>query len=253
MALLREYRSSPDLEKGVVARGRKPQVRQKEPDLRSVRPINRGAIASNPKAMRNETRTTQKHLMALFDHTSFERHFQPESTVLLHGDPANAIYRISSGTVRCCTIDADGGRQIFSFAKKGDYIGISDIDTWHFTAEAVDHVVLKSVPRAVLEQALAVNICLREEVRTILCDLLAQRERQILSLITKKAPERLLGFLQDFSASRSITGFVVLPMNRRDIGDHLGMTTETASRSFGVLKNRGDIELETPEKYRLVG
>jgi CRP-like cAMP-binding protein len=210
-----------------------------------------GRPASIPKASKN--RTGRQHIDALFETPSFQHHYQPESTILLHGDPADAIYKIISGTVRCCTIGAGGGRQIFSFAKKSDYIGISDFDAWHFTAEAVDHVILKSIPRRAVEQALAVNIPLREEIRALIRDLLVQRERQLLSLIHQKAPERLFGFLQDFSASRASSGYVVLPMCRRDIADHLGMTTETVSRAFGVLKKRGSIEMATPEKYRLLG
>ncbi len=196
--------------------------------------------------------TEGQNLSALFQKSSFERHFRPESTILLHGAKAEAVYRVVSGTIRCCTIDPDGGRQIFSFAKKGDYIGFSDIDTWHFTAEAVDHVILKSVSRSLLEQAMAVNVSMRTEIWALMRGHLVRRERQLLSLITQKAPERLLGFLQDFSATRPSTSFVALPMCRRDIADHLGMTTETTSRAFSLLKKRGAIEMATAEKYRLL-
>ena len=245
--------ASPARESRIVPTGRMPMIRTKKKDNRSIGPVRHDAVRSAPSVETREDRNKHKHLNALFDQSSFEQHFQPESTILLHGDPADTLYQVTSGTVRCCTIDADGLRQIFTFARKGDLIGISDMDTWHFTAEAVDHVVVRSVSRPILEQALAVQISLREEVRELMCELLVRRERQLLSMISKKAPERLLGFLQDFSANRSNSGFVALPMSRRDIGDHLGMTVETASRSFSDLKNRGIIEMNTPEKFRLVG
>ncbi|MFZ1467841.1 MAG: helix-turn-helix domain-containing protein [Paracoccaceae bacterium] len=192
------------------------------------------------------------NLQELFESAAFEQHFKPESTIILHGDQASAIYLVVSGTIRCCTIDPDGGRQIFSFAKSGDYVGISDIDTSHFTAEAVDHVIVRSLSRTVVEQALAVNSALRKDVRSRMHNLLVQREKQLFSLISQKAPERLLAFLHDFAASRGTSGFIVLPMSRQDIGDHLGMTMETASRAFGALKARGAIEMTTADKYRLV-
>lgn len=191
-------------------------------------------------------------LNALFEKFPSERHYQPESTILLHGDPADGVYKVISGTVRCCTIDEDGCRQIFSFQKKGDFIGISDIDAWHFTAEAVDHVILRSVPRASLEQELAVNISLREELRALIGGLLIKREHQLLAIISKKAPQRLLSFLRELASTRTGSGFTVLPMCRRDIADHLGITTETVSRAFGVLKKSGAIEMLTPEKYRIL-
>ncbi|SEK84409.1 Crp/Fnr family transcriptional regulator [Pacificibacter marinus] len=193
-----------------------------------------------------------ENLSALFRKFPAERHYQPQNTILLHGDTADAVYRVISGTVRCCTIDEDGGRQIFSFQKKGDFIGMSDVDAWHFTAEAVDHVIVQSVPRASLEQELAMNFTLRMEMRYLINRLLIKREHQILSLISHKAPQRLLNFLREFATTRSSSGFTVLPMCRRDIADHLGMTTETTSRAFGVLKNSGAIEMTTPDKYRLL-
>lgn len=205
-----------------------------------------------PTARQNQSATQSDELHAFFKRNSFEQHFQPNSTVLLHGDPAEAIYFVVSGTVRCCTIVPDGRRQIFSFAKKGGFIGISDMDSWHFTAEAVDHVIVKSAPRIRLEQELAVNAQLRHEIRTHIRGLLEERERQLLTLSTTKGPERLYRFLEEFAASRPGTGFVALPMCRRDIGDHIGLTTESVSRAFSHLKRNGLIDLKSCEKYRIV-
>lgn len=100
-------------------------------------------------------------LRALADASGFRQHFQPDSTIILHGDPAEAIYLVESGTVRCSSIDSNGARQIFSFLVKGDILGISDLDRCHFTAEAVDHVIVKSVSRQHLEQRFAVDAQLR--------------------------------------------------------------------------------------------
>lgn len=190
-------------------------------------------------------------LLALFNAKSFQQTFQPGSTILLHGYPADAVYLIVSGTVRCCTISPEGSRQIFRFAKKGEFVGIADMDTWHFTAEAVDHVTVKSVPRSTVEQSLAVNIPLRQELRQYICDQLQTREKQLLSIVTSKAPERLFQFLSDFASTRSGTGYIALPMCRRDIADHLGMSVETVSRAFGDLKNKGRISLACAEKYKI--
>ncbi|WP_353351769.1 Crp/Fnr family transcriptional regulator [Aquicoccus sp. SU-CL01552] len=191
-------------------------------------------------------------LISLVEQKGFRQHFQPNSTVLLHGDPANAVYFIESGIIRCCTIDGHGRRQIFSFAKKGEFVGLSDTDRWHFTAEAVDHVIVKSVPRAILEQEIAGSTPLRHEVRAYIRGLLEQREKLLLTLANANGPDRLYGFLEDFAASRSNAGYVVLPMCRRDIGDHIGLSTESVSRAFSDLKRKGRIDLKSHEKYRIV-
>lgn len=215
-------------------------------DVGSVELRNTDLRNTNPR-----NKDTGNTLSSLFGAKSFQQTFQPDSTILLHSYPADAVYLIVSGTVRCCTISAEGSRQIFRFAKKGEFLGISDIDTWHFTAEAVDNVIVKSVPRATVEQALAVSIPLRQELRARLCGQLECRERQLLALVASKASERLLQFLRDFAFARPAAGYVVLPMCRRDIADHLGMSVETVSRAFSDLKKNGHIDLATAEKFRL--
>lgn len=142
-------------------------------------------------------------------------------------------------------------RQIFSFAKKGAFVGLADLDRWHFTAEAVDHVILKTIPRSALEQLLAVDISLRQEIREYVSRALAQRERQLLALVSQKAPERLLEFLSEYSASRPGNGHVAIPMSRRDIADHLGLSLETVSRAFSELKRKGAIDLASFDKYKV--
>lgn len=198
-------------------------------------------------------RNTEGSLLSLFSATPFEKLYLPDSTILLDGDTADGMYLVTSGTVRCCTINSDGNRQIFRFATQGDVLGLSDIDTWHFTAEAVDHVKLKSIPRHSVEQALAVDISLRQELRALMCTQLQCREQQLLSMMTRKAPERLHGFLRDFAKDQPTGTTIVLPMCRRDIADHLGMSFETVSRAFGLLKGAGLIDLVSAEKYRLTG
>lgn len=204
-------------------------------------------------AKQTQTSRDDTELLTLFRNASFEQHFQPGSTILLHGDPADAIYLVVSGTIRCCTVDSEGRRQIFAFPKKGDFVGVSDIDRWHFTAEAVDHVIVKSIPRLTLEQELAVNISLRHEMRAHMRELLARRERQMLTLVSTKGPERLYRFLEEFAATRSGGGHIVLPMCRRDIGDHIGLSMESVCRAFSDLKRRGLIDLKSHEKYKLIG
>ncbi|SFT01486.1 CRP/FNR family transcriptional regulator, nitrogen fixation regulation protein [Sulfitobacter marinus] len=214
-------------------------------------PATRGSATKiNSTAPEAPNETTA--LLTLFRAHAFEQHFQPGSTVLLHGDTADAIYLVVSGTIRCCTVDSEGHRQIFSFSKKGEFVGISDMDIWHFTAEAVDHVILKSIPRSTLEQELAVNMSLRQEVRAYVRALLMRRERQMLTLIIAKGPDRLYQFLKEFAATRSGTGHVVLPMCRRDIGDHIGLSMEGVSRAFSRLKRQGLIDLKSHDRFKIV-
>lgn len=191
-------------------------------------------------------------LAELFREAGPARHVQPRGTILLHGEPTDALYRVDSGTVRCCTIDAGGHRQIFRFARSGEYLGFVDRKRWHFTAEAVDHVILRAVPRAAFEQALAEDAALRLEVHALVARQLEERERQLSMLVHLSAKQRLLHFLVAFAANRRSDAFAVLPMTRQDLGDHLGLTLETVSRSFGALKRDGAIEMRGNDRFRIV-
>lgn len=191
-------------------------------------------------------------IAGLFRDCPVPRHVMPGGTIFLHGERADVIYQVVSGTVRCCTITSDGRRQIFRFARGGELLGFIDPETWHFTAEAVDHVILKAVPRASFERALMVDPALQHEVRALVSRELEARERQLCMLIHLPAVERLRWFLEEFAASRRAEGFVVLPMTRQDIGDHLGLTLETVSRGFGALKRSGAIEMRGTDRFRMI-
>ncbi|AKH98782.1 cAMP-binding protein [Hoeflea sp. IMCC20628] len=243
--------STPDISTSVMN-----SVSNQRPDSENIFHIKKRSAYGNPSSANPIKRIStdlkrRNNLTSLFETKFFQHHFQPNNTILLHGDPIEEYYMIVSGIVRCCTINPEGARQIFRFAKKGDFLGLSDIDAWHFTAEAVDHVILKSIPHAQMKQALSKDIKLRDAVREQVCSQLEDRERQLLSMVSAKASERLFQFLCEFASSRPGTGYITLPMCRRDIADHLGLSVETVSRTFSELKRKGRIDLACSEKYKI--
>lgn len=187
----------------------------------------------------------------LFDDRARLRDFEAGSTILLHGAPASAVFRVVSGTVRCCTITESGRRHIFRFARAGDLIGLDEFDTWHFTAEAVDRVRLLAAPRETLERALLDDPALHGEMRALIARELAAREEQLVVVSAARAEERLLWFLAGFARRPDADGFTTLPMTRQDIGDHLGLTLETVSRVFSGLKRKGAIAMRGTNGFRL--
>lgn len=187
----------------------------------------------------------------LFDRKAPVRHVLPGSVLFLHGEAANSVYHVVSGTIRCCTISKDGRRQIFRFAQGGDFLGLADFDTWRYTAEAVDHVILRAISRECVEKTMRENPRVMCAVRGLLVNELAIREQQLISIAYDAAAERLQRFLKDYADRRASTGFTVLPMTRQDIGDHLGLTLETVSRAFSSLRKAGVIEMKGSDRFRI--
>ena len=76
---------------------------------------------------------------------------------------------------------------------------------------------------------------------------LAAAQEQMLLLGRKTAREKIASFLLMLSRRATQRGQagdpVSVPMSRNDIGDYLGLTTETVSRTFTQLKRGGSINL----------
>lgn len=189
-------------------------------------------------------------LAEVFDRFSKTQKYESGQTILIHGAPAERRYQVVSGTVRCCTFTEDGHRQIFRFVRTGDFFGFADFEEWHFTAEAVDEVVLRSIPYTIFEREAAADQRIAREVRRHVSDALATLERQLVMLSFLRAEERLLWFLTEQAGT--CEDLVQLPMTRQDIGDHLGLSLETVSRAFSTLRRQGKIELHGSVRYRML-
>lgn len=181
--------------------------------------------------------------------------FAKGKTLFMEGDPADTMYEIVSGVVRCYTLSEDGQRQIFKFVGAGDMLGLAALDEYRYEAEAVDTVVVRSCPRVEFELALSRDRGLQEELRRSICVELLAREQHMVMLTHMDSTQRVLWFLDGFTKTgrRAPGGFVHLPMPRHDIGDFLGLTMETVSRTFSALKKEGVVEMPRSDRYRLHG
>ncbi|MEO1530538.1 MAG: cyclic nucleotide-binding domain-containing protein [Pseudomonadota bacterium] len=179
-----------------------------------------------------------------------------ERVLFVDGEEADAVYLVTSGVIRCCLISEDGRRHIFSFATAGRLLGLPFAARRHFTAEAVSRARVLVLPLPQLEKAAQRSPELVRAQRRYVRDELRQRERHLLRIASLPAEARLRAFLSDFAQQagkdlKLASGFVALPMSRRDIADHLGLTLETVSRAFGALRRRGQLELLGKSAYRL--
>jgi CRP/FNR family transcriptional regulator len=85
---------------------------------------------------------------------------------------------------------------------------------------------------------------------------LASARDLMLTTGQRSASERLVGFLLALSRRNTRNGqdptLLELPMTRADIGDFLGLTIETVSRTFTKLRTLGLIELPQTNRVRIV-
>jgi CRP/FNR family transcriptional regulator len=161
-----------------------------------------------------------------------------DHTIFFEEDPANTIYQVVSGALRTSRVMADGRRYVVDFLFPGDFAGLNDGSTRKMTTETLCETVLIRYSRREFETALDANRRLGRMILSVLHGGLACAHDRLFLLGRKTAVERLATFLLTMAARKG-GDRLELPMNREDIADHLGLTTETISRTFSRLKAKG--------------
>ncbi len=166
----------------------------------------------------------------------------PGTTFVDEGEPALHVFTVTDGIVKLFKLLADGRRQIVGFLVVGDIFGFAPGDKYTVSAEAVSPVTLWRFPRRQLERAFTDFPAVERELLDSMTRELAAAQDQMVLLGRKTAHERVASFLLSLARRQGhADGSVDLPMTRTDIADYLGLTMETVSRVFTVLKGSGCI------------
>ena len=189
-------------------------------------------------------------LSDLFDGAAVSKRFDPGATIACEGEPQHWVYRVARGCVRSCIYSSEGHRKILRFHKPGEILGASASDDWKTTEEAVDTVVLEALSVSAFETALARSDRAQRELRDCLAEEIEAHARLLVLTANSSAIERVRSFLRSYADGRESAGFVALPMCRRDIADHLGLSMESVCRSISALKRSGVIDLRGASFFR---
>jgi CRP/FNR family transcriptional regulator len=188
-------------------------------------------------------------------HASLRR-VEAKEFVFAEGDLISHLYRIETGAVALYKVLADGRRQILGFAYPGDLIGLGAQGEHVMNAQAIKPTRLRCLPVSALRQSAARDPLLGFKLYEALARELAATRDLMLTTGQRSATERVAGFLLAFSRRSKRNGQdpaqFDLPMTRADIGDFLGLTIETVSRTFTKLKVLGLIKLPQSNHVKLV-
>ncbi|HYC13113.1 MAG TPA: helix-turn-helix domain-containing protein, partial [Stellaceae bacterium] len=170
------------------------------------------------------------------------------------GDTASRYYKVVSGAIRSCKLLPDGRRHIGDFFLAGDFIGLNALESYAFTAEAVADATLVRYKRRDVEALALSDPRIGKSLLGRLCSDLSQAHARMLLLGRMNAQERLANFLLRMAQRSAACGanLVSLPMTRTDIGDYLGLTTETVCRTLAQLKNSGLIDAPSSHEVRVL-
>lgn len=176
-----------------------------------------------------------------------DRVLEAGECLFFEGDPNEAYYVVLEGSLKLYKLLADGRRQVTGFLFKGDFLGLTFADEHSVTAEALENVKLCQMPRSTFEMLAEDSQPLGRKLLQVATRGIASAQEQMLLLGRKTAQERLASFLLWLSARAEDRGDsptkLAVPMSRTDMGDYLGLTVETVSRTVTKLKTSGVIHL----------
>jgi CRP/FNR family transcriptional regulator len=176
--------------------------------------------------------------------------------IFYEGDPARHVFNVAAGAVRLSRLLPDGRRQITGFLFAGDFLGLAYDETYTYSAEAIERSELCRFSRAQFEALLDGHPRMERRLLGMASNELATAQDQMVLLGRKTAREKLASFLIMLSRRAERRGQqanpVHVPMTRTDIGDYLGLTIETVSRTFTDLRKARLIELQPDHAVRLL-
>lgn len=185
--------------------------------------------------------------LASSTHRSNASHFKAGTYLYFEQDDVEWLYQVTSGVLRLTRLLEDGRRQVIAFGYPGDIVGFPSDGVHHTDCDILVDATLQPYSKSVLDcgdgdpqlhQAL-LHAALRE---------ISAMQDHFMMLGRKSALEKVSSFLcvlaervgQDCGEYKQLN----LPMNRADIADFLGLTTETVSRTLTQLRKSDVIAIE---------
>jgi len=159
------------------------------------------------------------------------RHYGRDVVIFGQHEPADCLYKVVSGAVRSFSVLRDGRRHIARFYLAGDFFGLETSSKHAMSAEAISASKILVIKHSVL----AVLAEQDKDIARRLTDMMSGelgRAQVDVTLLIKTSCERVAGFLLEMADRTPATNEIELPMSRQEIGDHLGLTIETISRTF---------------------
>ena len=173
--------------------------------------------------------------------------YRAREDMFLEGDEATHVLEVLDGVVCAYRLLPDGQRHIASFYYPGDLIGYCCLGKYPYSAQALTTLRVRRIPRASMDRMVEHRPeFARKLLKIAACELTATRDH-LLCLASKSAEAKMASFLMALARRNQTVGEdpmrIVLPMTRVDIGDYLGLTIETVSRTLSKLKRAGIISL----------
>lgn len=178
---------------------------------------------------------------------------QKRNVIASEGTAQVGLIAVLDGLVKLSTSLRDGRTQILGLRFPGEFITLrSHAEPWFASVEVVEDATLWILGAAKTDK-------LRIEKPQFNMDLnlhankeIAATQAHLVTLGRRSPIERLAALLIEFNdqgmGAKDGSGEVRIPIGRDEIGDYIGLESETVSRQFTRLKSDGYISLISPSR-----
>jgi len=177
------------------------------------------------------------------------------ATIFSEGEDSHFRYAIDKGSIRLTRHLENGGRQILAFMWPGDLFGLAERGHYVNSAETLAPATIYRFPLQKLRSLLLREPQLQLHMLIKAAHDLRAAQRQIIVLGQQDTYRRLASFLLDLGQHVAFNdeapGRLRLPMNRLDIADYLGTSTETVTRAFARLERDRLVSRLSPRSLRI--
>ncbi|MCB1615720.1 MAG: fumarate/nitrate reduction transcriptional regulator Fnr [Pseudomonadales bacterium] len=181
------------------------------------------------------------------------RPLQKGDHLFRESDEFHSVYAVRSGSFKAYSITDSGEVQVTGFYLPGEILGMDGISSRHHCASAVALEVSSvcEIPFERLEGLATKLPSLQHHFFRIMGKEIIKDQQMLTLLGCNSADERLSSLLLSISARNSSRHLSAtkfrLAMTRSDIGNYLGITVETVSRSFGRLQKNNVLKVTNKE------
>lgn len=170
--------------------------------------------------------------------------------ILFHaGDKFTNLYAVRTGCLKLSINSETGEEQILGFYLPGEIIGLDGIEhhKHECTAVALDTSSLCAISFNTLTDICRQLPALNEQMFRLMGRELSHDNQLLLTVTKKHADERIATFLLSLSTRFHRLGYSAtefrMAMSRSEIGNYLGLTFETVSRSLSKFQKQGLINI----------
>ncbi len=169
------------------------------------------------------------------------------------GDVFRSIYAVRSGSIKTYLVDEDGIEQVTGFFLPGEVLGFDGIGTHSHGCNvlALETSSVCEIPFERLEELSLQIPTLQHHMFQLMSKQIESDHQMMLTLSKKNAEGRIATLLLSLSrryARRNLSANAMrLPMSRMDMGNFLGLTIETVSRTLSRLHKEEVISVDGRE------